>query len=103
MHFPIFVSDEGIGKGTFLKIIERLLGKEKFLETTSPEDSVWGKFNSLMASVYFVYINEFGKKNQEDADGRIKGLLTDGNLLIEGKGKDPYPIISYHRPRYSIS
>jgi hypothetical protein len=96
-HFPIFVSDEGIGKGTFLKIMERLLGKEKFLETTSPEQSVWGKFNSLMSSVYFVYINEFGKKNQEDADGRIKGLLTDGNLLIEAKGKDPYPVISYHR------
>ena len=38
-----------------------------------------------------------GKKNQEDADGQIKGLLTDGNLQVESKGKDPIEIISYHR------
>ena len=96
-HFPIFVSDEGIGKGTFLKIVEKLVGKEKFLETTAPEKDVWGGFNSLMASAYFVYINEFGKKNQTEADGKIKGLLTDGNLQIECKGKDPVKITSYHR------
>ena len=95
--FPIFVSDEGIGKGTFCKILERLIGKDKFLETTAPEKDVWGKFNSLMTHSYLVYINEFGKKNQEEADGRIKGLLTDGNLTIEAKGKDPYKFTSYHR------
>ena len=95
--FPIFVSDEGIGKGTFCRILERLIGKDKFLETTAPEKDVWGKFNSLMTHAYLVYINEFGKKNQEEADGRIKGLLTDGNLTIECKGKDPYKFTSYHR------
>ena len=96
-HFPIFVSDEGIGKGTFCKILEKLVGTSKFLETTTPEKNVWGKFNSLMTHKFLVYINEFGKKNQEDADGQIKGLLTDGNLQVESKGKDPIEIISYHR------
>jgi len=95
--FPIFVSDEGIGKGTFCKILEKLVGEDKFLETTAPEKDVWGKFNSLMVGSYLVYINEFGKRNQEEADGRILGLMTDGNLTIECKGKDPYKIKSYHR------
>lgn len=95
--FPILISDEGIGKGTFCKIFEKLLGEDKFQETTSPERDVWGHFNSLMVGAYVIYINEFGKKNQEEADGRIKGLLTDGNLIIEGKGKDPFKFKSYHK------
>jgi hypothetical protein len=96
-QFPIFISDEGGGKGTLIEIIKRLVGEEKFFETTNPEDTVWGHFNPMMMNAYFVYINEFGKKNQEDADGRIKGLLTDSAITINGKGKDPFKMKSYHR------
>ena len=96
-HFPIFISEEGVGKGTLLLIIKKLIGEDKYLEATNPEETVWGNFNPLMLNAYFVHINEFGKKNQEDADGRIKGLLTDEELSINCKGKDPFKIKSYHR------
>jgi hypothetical protein len=96
-QFPIFISEEGGGKGTLIEMIKQLVGEEKFFETTNPEDTVWGHFNPMMMNAYFVYINEFGKKNQEDADGRIKGLLTDSSITINGKGKDPFKMKSYHR------
>ena len=96
-HFPIFVSKEGVGKGTLLQIIEILIGSEKYFETTNPEDDVWGQFNPLMLNAYFVYINEFGKKNQREADGRIKGLLTDKYISINAKGKDPFITTSFHK------
>jgi len=96
-HFPIFISDEGGGKGTLIQIIEKLVGADKFFETTNPEETVWGKFNPIMMNAYFVYINEFGKKNQEDAEGRIKGLITDKHITINGKGKDAIKTASYHR------
>ena len=96
-HFPILIADEGIGKGTLMEIIARMVGEDKYFETTNPEETVWGNFNPLMLNAYFVYINEFGKKNQAEADGRIKGLLTDKALSINCKGKDPFKIVSYHR------
>ena len=96
-HFPILIADEGIGKGTLMAIISRMVGEDKYFEATNPEETVWGNFNPLMLNAYFVYINEFGKKNQVEADGRIKGLLTDKALSINCKGKDPFKIVSYHR------
>ena len=95
--FPIFISDEGVGKGTLNKIIEKIVGAFKYFETSSPELNVWGKFNSLMGSAYVVVINEFGKKNQVDADGRIKNIITDTNMTIKGEGDKPFVIQSYHR------
>ena len=96
-RFPIFISNEGCGKGTLNKIIKALIGEHKYFETTSPENYVWGKFNSLMANALFVLINEFGKKNANDAEGRIKGIMTDEEMNIKGEGDKPYKIVSYHR------
>ena len=94
---PIFISKEGCGKGTLMRIIELLIGEDKYLETSQPENIVWGKFNSLMGSAYFVNLNEIGKKNQQDAEGRIKNILTDSAMSIKGEGDKPYKIASYHR------
>ena len=94
--FPIFVSDEGIGKGTLNKIIKVLVGSEKYMETSQPENHVWGRFNSLMGKAYFIVINEFGKLNQKEAEGRIKNILTDEFMVIKGEGDKPYNVDSYH-------
>ena len=95
--FPIFIGDEGIGKGTFNKILRKLVGKIKYLETSQPENQVWGKFNHLMGDAYIVIINEFGKGNAKDAEGRIKNIITDETMNIKGEGDKPYSIESVHR------
>jgi hypothetical protein len=94
--FPILISGEGCGKGTYCKLMKKLVGNAKYLETSQPESHVWGKFNFLMANAYFVYINEFGKNNQTNAEGRIKNILTDETMVIKGEGDKPYTIQSIH-------
>jgi len=74
-----------------------MLGKSKILETTTPSRDVWGQFNSLMAHSFLINLNEISLKDSVEAEGRIKGLITDEALTINGKGTAPYEINSYHR------
>lgn len=95
--FPVIISGEGSGKGTLLQLIQKMLGKSKILETTTPSRDVWGEFNSPMASCFFVCLNELSKKETSECDHRIKGLVTDTSLTINAKGTQQYSIDSYHR------
>jgi len=95
--FPVIISAEGSGKGTLLQLINKMLGKSKVLETTTPSRDVWGEFNSPMASCFFVCLNELSKKETTECDHRIKGLVTDTSLTINAKGTQQYAIDSYHR------
>ena len=94
---PILISKEGAGKGTLLKVLLKLLGVNKYYETTEPERDVWGSFNSLMSECYLVNLNELSKKSTNDSMGKIKGLIVDGAMTINPKGITPYKTTSYHR------
>lgn len=98
---PCLISDEGSGKGTLIKIIKKLMGNSKVLETSQPDRDVWGAFNSMMLNLYFVSLNEMELHLQEKAEGVIKTLITDGDLTINSKGKDQVLIKSYHRFMYA--
>lgn len=93
----IMISQEGSGKSLFLQVLGWLLGASKVLTTSSPERDVWGSFNSPMANAFLVNLNEVDKRNALNADGKIKELITDGTLHINSKGKDQFPIRSFHR------
>lgn len=94
---PIFISDQGAGKGTFNKTMQILLGGNKYLETTNPVRDIWGAFNSQMADSFFVNINEIGKKDLVEYMGLLKALVTDSQLTINTKGLPQYKITSFHR------
>jgi hypothetical protein len=94
---PTFISDQGGGKGSLLDLLALLMGRKKILETTTPSREVWGQFNTLMSGSFLVNLNEMCKKEAQDAEGQIKGLITDSNLTINKKNQDPYVIQSYHR------
>lgn len=93
----VIVGEEGNGKGTFLNMIAKMIGSNKYMESTQPERDVWGNFNGQMSQSYFVHLSELNKKQTADAMDIIKGLITDTALTINQKGKDSYPIDSYHR------
>ena len=93
---PILISKEGAGKGTLLKLIKRMIGETKYLETTNPSRDVWGPFNSFMSDSYLVNLNELGKKDTADSMSFIKGLITDTDLSINSKGIAPYKFKSFH-------
>jgi hypothetical protein len=94
---PTFISDEGAGKGTFLELLGYMMGPKKIMETTQPSRDVWGNFNSIMSSSFFVNLNEMCKKEAQESEGKIKGLITDARLIINKKNQDPYEVQSYHR------
>ena len=93
---PTFISKQGAGKGTLLKLFSRMLGKNKVYETTTPSRDVWGNFNAIMTDTFLVNLNELSKKETKDAEGQIKQLATDGELTINQKGINQYKIKSYH-------
>jgi hypothetical protein len=39
------ISDEGAGKGSFLKLMSLMLGSSRVFETTKPSRDVWGSIN----------------------------------------------------------
>jgi hypothetical protein len=94
---PTLISEEGAGKGTLNKLIQRMLGSKKCMETTNPGRDVWGQYNHCMTSSFFVTLNELSKKDTQDAEGKIKALITDGNLWVNPKGVNQFEINSYHR------
>jgi hypothetical protein len=96
-NFPIIISDEGAGKGSLMRLFEKMLGCKKVMETTSPSRDVWGDFNGEMEHSFLVNLNELSKKETMECDHRIKGLITDPNLTINHKGTNKFNITSYHR------
>ena len=94
---PTLISKEGAGKGTLIKLLSKMLGKNKVFETTDPNRDVWGNFNSQMINSFFVNLNELSKKDTLESQGKIKGLITDSSLTINAKGKDQFEMNSFHR------
>ena len=94
---PVLISKEGAGKGTLMRLLEKMMGKSKVFETATPSRDVWGDFNGRMASTFLINLNELSKKETMESEGRIKALITDPTLTINNKGVNRYEIDSYHR------
>lgn len=95
---PIMISDEGAGKGTLLKLLERMLGRNKILVTTTPSKNVWGgSSNSQMKNAFLVNLNEMNQRESYGAEGQIKELITDPTIIIKELYSNPITVNSYHR------
>lgn len=94
---PTFISKEGAGKGTMMKLFEKMFGSTKVYETANPSKNVWGDFNGMMANAFLVNLNELSKKETLESEGKIKALITDAKLTINNKGVNQYDVVSYHR------
>ena len=68
----LFQGGEGCGKGRLFSIIEKLVGSNKYFETSCPERDVWGHFNPKMANSFFVHLSELSKKQTQDSENKIK-------------------------------
>lgn len=93
----LFQGGEGCGKGRLFSIIEKIVGSNKYFETSCPERDVWGHFNPKMANSFFVHLSELSKKQTQDSENKIKALVTDPALEINQKGKDTISTTSFHR------
>lgn len=94
---PVLISNEGAGKGTLLKLMTLMFGREKVMESSNPSRDVWGDFNGAMASSFLVNLNELGKKDIGENCGKLKALITDTSIVINNKGVNQFQANSYHR------
>jgi energy-coupling factor transporter ATP-binding protein EcfA2 len=98
------IGEEGSGKGTIIHLLRKLMGDKKVFETSSPEEYVWGKFNGVMADAFFVNCNELEFKAQQEAESKIKTLITDvKGLRINEKGIKSFALDSFHRFMFSTN
>jgi hypothetical protein len=94
---PVFISNEGAGKGSFIDLLSKLLGDSKVLTSPQPDRDIWGPFNSLMCNAYFIALDELSKTLTTKANEIIKNLITAPKITINNKGATPFTIKSFHK------
>ncbi len=86
---------EGIGKGIFGNAILRLTAPHSVHVIQA--NQILGRFNGLLLGMLFAFLDESfwaGDKNFESA---LKGLITERELTVEHKGKEPIKVSNYAR------
>lgn len=94
---PVLISLQGGGKGTFERIVGRMLGASRVFNTPTPEKSIWGDFNGEMKDAFLVILDEAEKKITTAAAGIFKNMITQKTLRINEKHIAAFVAISNHR------
>lgn len=74
----------GTGKGVFARAVKSLFGQHG-LQITSPMQLV-GRFNSHLRDCVMLFADEAVAASDKAAESVLKGLITEPQLAIEGKG-----------------
>jgi len=75
---------EGAGKGTIIQLIMAIWGIHAW-QIDEPE-SLTGNFNSRLRETCFLFADEAFFAGNKAAEGKLKGLVTEKFINIEGKG-----------------
>jgi hypothetical protein len=82
----VFLGKRGTGRGTLGNAMCRIFGNHA-LHISSPDHLV-GRFNAHLRQCAFLFADEAYMVADRSAEGRLKRLITEGTITIEGKGKD---------------
>lgn len=77
---------QGVGKGVFVDNFGKLFGSHYL--TLYQLGQVTGRFNGHLRNLLLVHANEAVWGGNKEAEGALKGLVTDPMMPIEAKGKD---------------
>jgi hypothetical protein len=95
---PVLISKQGGGKGTFMRMLKRILGDKKVFQSINPERDVWGNFNPMMEEAIVVFLDECTKsKTGGDSMETLKNYITEETMTINNKYIPSHDITSYHR------
>lgn len=84
----VFKGDKGTGKNALVERVGHLLGPH-FL-VADDERYLLSNFNSHLESNLFFVLDEASWAGDKRAEGKLKGLITGSEHLIERKGAEPY-------------
>jgi hypothetical protein len=82
----------GVGKGTFLRALKHLFGQHG-LQVTSPMQ-LTGKFNAHLRDCCLLFADEAIAPGDKVAESVLKGLITEQELSIEGKGVNVVQVLN---------
>ena len=86
---------EGSGKGFLASAVGRLF-REHYIAISQREHLV-GRFNAHMTQALLIFVDEAMWAGDKQGEGVLKHLVTDHELLIEGKFKDGYMVRNLSR------
>lgn len=87
----VFKGGKGTGKNVIFNPIGNLLGAGHYLVATDNRYFL-SNFNGHMDSCLLMILDEAFWSGDKSANGKIKGLTTSPEILIERKGKEPYVV-----------
>jgi hypothetical protein len=94
----LLVGCEGAGKNRLTDLLRAMLGpKDRFLQTASPANTLYGRFNRGREGKFLVAINESTGSDNFAANEQIKDMITCDEFISEGKGTNSYPFACFAR------
>ena len=86
---------KGTGKGIFMNILGKLLGRHHIL--ISQQRHLTGNFNAHLGEALLVCGDEITWGGDVKGEGPLKSLITEDFVMLEKKGIDSIQIPSFHR------
>jgi predicted P-loop ATPase len=83
---------EGTGKNRTTDLLRVMMGRDKFLQTASPANTLYGRFTRLL-----IVINESNGAENFAASDVIKDMITCDEFQSEGKGTNAYTMSCFAR------
>lgn len=88
---------EGCGKNRLTDLLQLMTGVDKYLETSSPETTLYGEFTEPRKNKFLVVMNEAnGRDNFKSAD-KLKDMITSSTFVCNGKHRASYSMNCYAR------
>ncbi len=87
--------ERGTGKSTVSRLMNEILGNHAI--TIKDSKHLTGSFNSHLANKIFVTIEEAFWSGDPKEAGKLRTMVTDSTMTVEGKGKDAFEVDSHHR------
>lgn len=95
---PFFISKQGVGKDTLVEILQYIFGYHRCVTESSPEQNVWGQFNTILQATYFIILTEVSAKNFYEGLGKAKHLITQYEYTLNVKNQAQVAKMStFHR------
>ena len=94
----LFCGCEGAGKNRATDLFRLMVGsKDRFLQTASPSNTLFGRFNRVREGKLLIVINESSGSDNFAANDLIKDMITCDEFVSEGKGTNSYAIACFAR------
>lgn len=86
----VFRGEKGVGKNALVERVGALLGQHFMV--ADDDRYLLSNFNSHLESNLFLVLDEASWAGDKRAEGRLKGLITGSEHVIERKGMEPYRV-----------